>query len=101
MRDFFPTGGPRGGDITKQFHGGDSQWLAGVIVAEDDQINSLAFHIVFTATCWCTYVKLIPGKDPKSIAAGAAAYHVLTLLNPYLADDAWQDMNYLRGKYLK
>ena len=72
-RDFFPSGGPRGGDITKQFHLGDSQWLAGVIVAEDDPINGLAFHIVFTATCWCTYVKLIPGKDPKSRAAGVAA----------------------------
>lgn len=74
---------------------------AGVIVAEDDQIDSLAFHMVFTATCWCTFVKLIPVQDPEAMAAGLAAYHVLTLLNPYLADDARHYLNYLRGKYIK
>lgn len=73
----------------------------GVIVAEDDQIDILAFHIVFTATCWCTFVKLMPVKDPGAMASGLAAYHVLTLLNPYLAPDARHYMNYLRGKYLR
>ncbi len=72
----------------------------GVIVAEPDQIDSLAFHIALTATCWCTFVKLIPLKDPGAMASGLAAYHVLTLLNPYLAPEARHYMNYLRGKYL-
>ncbi len=73
---------------------------SGVIEAEADQIDSLAFQIVFTATCWCTFVKLIPVKDSGAIGAGLAAYHVLTLLNPYLAPEARHYMNYLRGKYL-
>lgn len=72
----------------------------GVLVAAPDQIDSLAFHIVFTATCWCTFVKLIPAKDPGTMASGLAAYHVLTLLNPYLVPEARHYMNYLRGKYL-
>ena len=73
----------------------------GVIVAEDDQIDSLAFHIVLTATCWSTFVKLMPVKDAGALEPGLAAYHVLTLLNPYLAPEARHYMNYLRGKYLK
>ncbi len=73
----------------------------GVIVAEDEQIDILALHIVFTATCWCTFVKLMPVKDPAAMASGLAAYHVLTLLDPYLAADARHDMNDLRGKKLR
>lgn len=73
----------------------------GVIVAEADQIDSLVFQIVLTATCWCTFARLVPVKDPASMASGLAAYHALALLNPYLAEEARHYMNYLRGKYLK
>lgn len=73
---------------------------AGVIVAEAEQIDSLAFHIVFTATCWETFVKLMPVKDVETARTGIAAYHVLTLLNPYLTAEARQYMHYLRKKYL-
>ena len=60
----------------------------------------LAFHIVFTATCWETFVKLMPVKDVETARTGIAAYHVLTLLNPYLTAEARQYMHYLRKKYL-
>ncbi len=73
----------------------------GVIVVESDQIDSLAFHIVLTATCWCTFARLVPLTDPRSMASGLAAYHALALLNPYLAEEPRHYMNYLRGKYLK
>ena len=46
---------------------------AGVIVAEAEQIDSLAFHIVFTATCWETFVKLMPVKDVETARTGMAA----------------------------
>jgi len=74
---------------------------SGVIVADDADLDSLAFHIVFTATCWSTFVKLMPVKKPDEIAAGLAAYHVLSLLSPYLAPEARPYMDYLQGKYLK
>lgn len=73
----------------------------GVIIAGEDEIDGLAFQIVFTATCWSTFTKLIALKDAETSAPALAAYHVLTLLNPYLADDARHYMNYLRSKYLK
>lgn len=74
---------------------------SGVIVADDADIDSLAFHIVLTATCWSTFVKLMPVKDPDAIATGLAAYHVLSLLSPYLAPEARPYMDYLQGKYLR
>ena len=75
---------------------------SGVIVADDADIDSLAFHIVLaTATCWSTFVKLMPVKDPDAIATGLAAYHVPSLLSPYLAPEARPYMDYLQGKYLR
>jgi AcrR family transcriptional regulator len=73
----------------------------GVIRASNEEIDNLAFQIVFTATCWSTFTKLIALKDAKTSAPALAAYHVLTLMSPYLADDARHYMNYLRSKYLK
>src|SRR5258707_14483292 len=54
----------------------------GVIVAEADQMDSLALHIVLTATCWCTVARLVPVKDPAFMAYGLVAYHALALLYP-------------------
>ncbi len=73
----------------------------GVIRVDGDEIDSLAFQIVFTATCWSTFTKLVGRKGADTSAPALAAYHVLTLLSPYLADDARHYMNYLRSKYLK
>lgn len=73
----------------------------GVIRAESEEIDTLAFQIVFTATCWSTFTKLIAPKDAATAAPALAAYHVLTLMSPYLADDARHYMNYLRSKYLR
>jgi AcrR family transcriptional regulator len=73
----------------------------GVISAESQQIDSLAFHIVLTSTCWCTFVRIIQMQQTKSALASFAAYHALALLDPYLTPQARHYMNYLRGKYLK
>jgi AcrR family transcriptional regulator len=73
----------------------------GAITAETQQIESLAFHIVLTATCWCTFVRLIQLRDTRSALASLAAYHALALLDPYLTQEARHYMNYLRGKYLR
>ena len=72
-----------------------------VIVATEEDLDSLAFQIVFTATCWSTFTKLIALESTDTSAPAIAAYHVLTLMSPYLADDARHYMNYLRSKYLK
>jgi AcrR family transcriptional regulator len=74
---------------------------AGVIGAESEHIDSLAFHIVLTATCWCPFVRLTPFKHARATGSGVAAYHVLTLLQPYLVGEARHYMSYLRGKYLR
>ncbi len=72
---------------------------SGVLKAEGAEIDDLAFQIVFTSTCWSTFSRLLSQQDAS--APGYAAYHVLTLLSPYLVEDQRHYMNYLRGKYLK
>lgn len=74
---------------------------SGVIQIDSEEIEALAFQIVFTATCWNTFSRLIGFKSRESSAPALAAYHVLTLMSPYLADDARHYMHYLRSKYLK
>ena len=43
--------------------------------------------------------KLATGEVADSSDAGRAAYHVLTLLTPYMTEDSRQYMVYLRSKY--
>ena len=73
---------------------------AGVLQAQSEELDSLAFQIVFTSTCWSTFSRLLM-EDAAASAPGYAAYHVLTLMSPYLVDDQRHYMKYLRGKYLK
>lgn len=73
---------------------------SGVLRAEADELDSLAFQIVFTSTCWSTFSRLVLEGETAS-APGYAAYHVLTLMSPYLNEGQRHYMNYLRGKYLK
>jgi AcrR family transcriptional regulator len=72
---------------------------AGILTANADDQRMIGFHIVFTATCWPIFAKLAPGEvlDPED--TGRAAYHVLTLLLPYLASDSRHYLLYLRSKY--
>lgn len=72
---------------------------AGILRAEPDELEMLAFHIVFTATCWPTFLQLTTPEDTASSEVGRAAYQVFTLLTPYLNDDSRHYMRYLRSKY--
>ena len=71
----------------------------GVLHGSVEELDGLAFQMAFTATCWSTFSRLL--QMGNASAPGYAAYHVLTLMSPYLADDQRHYMNYLRGKYLK
>lgn len=73
---------------------------AGVLRARPEDINDLAVQMVLTATCWYTFARLWQVGQPQAYTAGRAAYHVLTLLTPYLAENARLYMTYLRSKYL-
>jgi AcrR family transcriptional regulator len=73
---------------------------AGVIRARPEEIQDLGLQMVLTATCWYTFARLCQAGRPETHTAGRAAYHVLTLLTPYLAENSRLYMTYLRGKYL-
>jgi AcrR family transcriptional regulator len=72
---------------------------AGILKITAEELQVLAFHIVFTATCWSMFAKLAPGDVLDSADTGRAAYHVLTLLTPYMTEDSRHYMIYLRSKY--
>jgi AcrR family transcriptional regulator len=74
---------------------------ASVIRAEPDDLDGLTLQMVFTATCWSTFAGILPRAGGEGDASGRAAYQVLTLLAPYLSDDARLYMKYLRSKYVK
>lgn len=74
--------------------------MASVIRARPEDIDDLAVQMVLTATCWYTFARLWQPGQADAQASGRAAYHVLTLLTPYLADNARLYMMYLRSKYL-
>jgi AcrR family transcriptional regulator len=74
---------------------------ASVIRAAPEDLDSLALQMVFTATCWSTFTGMLPGGDGPADLSGRTAYQVLTLLTPYLSDDARLYMTYLRSKYVK
>jgi AcrR family transcriptional regulator len=73
---------------------------SGVLHASSEDLNSLALQMVFTATCWFTFAKLLPDGDLQADDTGRAAYQVLTLLGPYLQPDAQLYLTYLRSKYV-
>lgn len=74
---------------------------AAVIRASTEDVADLAVQMVLTATCWYTFARVWPSGSADTDPAGRAAYHVLTLLTPYLTGDSRLYMTYLRSKYLK
>lgn len=74
---------------------------AGVLRARDEDLEMLALHIVFTGTCWLSFANVLPDDATGQPPSGLAAYHMLSLLGPYLAEEPRQYLNYLRSKYLK
>lgn len=72
---------------------------AGILDASAEEQRSIAFQMVFTATCWFMFAKLAPGEVVDPADTGRAAYHTLTLLIPYLTGDSRHYLLYLRSKY--
>ena len=70
----------------------------GALRASDADISVLALQMMMVATCWFTFARMLP--ETQDTGPGRAAYQVLSLLSPFLADDARQYMDYLRRKYV-
>lgn len=69
---------------------------AGSMRAEADDIDMLSLQMIMTATCWHTFVQVLP--EGEDVGPGRAAYQML-LLSPYLADKERMYIEYLRRKY--
>jgi AcrR family transcriptional regulator len=72
---------------------------AGILDAGPEEQRTVAFQIVFTATCWFMFAKLAPGEITDPTDTGRAAYQVLVLLMPYLTEDSRHYLRYLSSKY--
>ncbi len=73
---------------------------AGVMQASTEQARILALQLVFTTTCWMSFERLVPGREPQAQAdPGLAAFYTLTLFSPYVSSDARAYLDYLRSKY--
>jgi AcrR family transcriptional regulator len=70
---------------------------AGCLRASDEEIAVLALQMVMTATCWFTFARMLP--ESEVVGPGRAAYQVLSLLSPFLADNERAYVDYLRRKY--
>src|SRR5450432_222356 len=70
---------------------------AGCLRANEEQIDVLALQMILTATCWFTFARLLP--ETEDVGPGRAAYQVLSLLSPFLADNERTYVEYLRRKY--
>jgi len=71
---------------------------AGCMNANDDDIEVLAMQMMLTATCWFSFARVLP--ESEDTGPGRAAYQVLSLLAPYLANDERVYIEYLRRKYI-
>ncbi|MBS0447409.1 MAG: TetR/AcrR family transcriptional regulator [Proteobacteria bacterium] len=71
----------------------------GTMRANEQEVELLALHTLLVVTCWQPFTRLVP--ELRDADSGRAAYHVLTLLGPYLADEARPYLVYLTHKYLK
>jgi AcrR family transcriptional regulator len=98
----FPPLGPRLRDLTVR--GIDSvtricAQLAAVdcLRANQDEIEVLAVQMMMTATCWFTFARILP--ETEDVGPGRAAYQVLSLLSPFVADTERSYIDYLRQKY--
>ncbi len=70
---------------------------AGCLRANEEDIEVLALQMILTATCWFTFARLLPATE--DVGPGRAAYQVLSLLTPFLADNERTYVEYLRRKY--
>jgi AcrR family transcriptional regulator len=70
---------------------------AGCLRASEEEIAVLALQMIMTATCWFTFARLLP--ETEDVGPGRAAYQVLSLLSPFLADNERTYVEYLRRKY--
>ncbi len=70
---------------------------AGCLRASEEEIAVLALQMILTATCWFTFARLLP--ETEHTGPGRAAYQVLSLLVPFLADNERTYVEYLRRKY--
>jgi AcrR family transcriptional regulator len=68
----------------------------GVLRATKEEIDSLAFQMVLTATCWLTFTNIMSAEANP----GIATYHVLTILGPYLSEESRPYLDYLHNKHL-
>ena len=53
--------------------------------------------MIMTAICWFTFARMLP--ETEAVGPGRAAYQVLSLLSPFLADNERAYVDYLRRKY--
>jgi AcrR family transcriptional regulator len=76
----------------------------GVIAADGEQLEALALQTVLTTTAWYSFGRLTAPSAQQGAggdSSGAAAYHLLMLLSPYVNDDARRYLEYLRSKYVR
>jgi AcrR family transcriptional regulator len=78
----------------------DSLAEEGVMRIAREDLGALALQMVFTATCWHSFARVLPRRASHEDSAGQGAYQVLTLLGPYLDEHARLYLQYLRSKYL-
>jgi len=74
---------------------------AGVLRASAGEITALARQIVFTATCWPTFARLMHMADSSTEGPEHAAYYLLALMGPYVDGASRQYLEYLRSKYVR
>lgn len=75
---------------------------AGVIDANDEEVEMLALQLVFGMTCWFNFKRLTPtGGAPARAEPELGAYYALTFLSPYVVGEARDYLNYLRSKYIR
>src|SRR5439155_22188726 len=98
----FPSLGARMRELTAQGIGTLKRLCtqlaaAGCLRASEEEIAVLALQMILTATCWFTFARLLP--ETEDTGPGRAAYQVLSLLVPFLADNERTYVEYLRRKY--
>lgn len=85
----------RGQETTRRLCG--QLAAAGRLDAGAEEIEVLATQMILTITCWFTFVRFLP--ETEDVGPGRAAYQVLSLLTPHLAEDERVYVEYLRKKY--
>jgi AcrR family transcriptional regulator len=73
----------------------------GVLRASAGEITALARQVVFTASCWPTFSRLMHVGDEDAEGAEHAAYYLLALMSPYVDGTSRQYLDYLRSKYVR